>query len=104
MYVDRVSLYEKLEEKLNSKLLVYVTSDRPGFETSIGQDVIDIFINQLDNIGITEKISLYLYTFHYIYTHVAEILRLHGILSICCDSIAIICKSLFHIRLTVQEP
>lgn len=62
MYVDRVPQYKKLEEKLNSKLLVYITSDRPGFETSIGQDVIDIFINQLDNIGITEKISLYLYT------------------------------------------
>lgn len=62
MYIDRVPLYEKLEKRLNSKLLVYVTSDRPGFETNIAQDVIDIFINQLDNIGITEKISLYLYT------------------------------------------
>lgn len=62
MYRDRILLYEELEKKLNSKLLVYITSDRAGFETSIGQDVIDIFINQLDNIGATEKISLYLYT------------------------------------------
>lgn len=62
MYTDRIELYKKLEEKLNSKLLVYITSDRRGFEASIAQDVIDIFINQLDSIGITEKISLYLYT------------------------------------------
>lgn len=59
---NRITLYRKIEEKLNSKLLVYVTSDRPGFEASIAQDAIDIFINQLDNIGITDRISLYLYT------------------------------------------
>lgn len=33
-----------------------------GFEAGIAQDVIDIFINQLDSIGVTERISLYLYT------------------------------------------
>ena len=62
MYSDRMELYQHLEEKLNSKVLVYVTSDRAGFEASIAQDVIDLFINQLDSIGIQEKISLYLYT------------------------------------------
>lgn len=62
MYNNRRDLYQKLEEKLNSKLLVYITSDRPGFEASIAQDVIDIFINQLDRIGSVDKISLYLYT------------------------------------------
>lgn len=62
MYAERVELYKKLEEKLDSKLLVYITSDRPGFEASIAQDVIDKFINQLDKIGVAEKISLYLYT------------------------------------------
>ena len=62
MYSDRIELYKKLEEKLDSKLLVYITSDRRGFEANIAQDVIDLFINQLDSIGITKKISLYLYT------------------------------------------
>lgn len=62
MYSDRIDLYRQLEEKLNSKVLVYVTSDRAGFEASIAQDVIDLFINQLDSIGVQEKISLYLYT------------------------------------------
>lgn len=62
MYKNRIELYHQLEEALDSKVLVYVTSDRTGFETQIAQDVIDLFINHLDKIGITEKISLYLYT------------------------------------------
>ena len=72
MYSERIELYKKLEDKLNSKLLVYITSDRPGFEASIAQDVIDIFINQLDKIGVTEKS-------HYTYIRVEEILLLRGI-------------------------
>ena len=62
MYTNRIELYRKLEEDLGSKVLVYITSDRAGFEANIAQDVIDLFINQLDNIGIQRKISLYLYT------------------------------------------
>jgi len=62
MYPDRVKLYNELESRLGSKLLVYVTSDRQGFESQINGDVIDFFINQLDNIGVVEKLSLYLYT------------------------------------------
>lgn len=62
MYKDRITLYEELEKMLNSKLLVYITSDRPGFEANIAHDVIDLFINQLDKIGVTDNISLYLYT------------------------------------------
>ncbi|MCL1875145.1 MAG: ATP-dependent Clp protease proteolytic subunit [Synergistaceae bacterium] len=62
MYKNRKSLYEDLENRLKSKLLVYITSDRRGFETQIARDVIDIFINQLDTIGNVSKISLYLYT------------------------------------------
>jgi hypothetical protein len=62
MFNNRKSFYRDLENRLNSKLLVYVTSDRRGFETQIARDVIDIFINQLDKIGTVPKISLYLYT------------------------------------------
>lgn len=62
MYRERVDLYRQLEEKLSTKVLVYVTSDRKGFETQIAQDVIDLFINHLDKIGVVNKISLYLYT------------------------------------------
>ena len=62
MYKERKELYKKLEEKLNSKLLVYINSDKQGFETDINRGVIDFFINQLDIIGSVEKLSLYLHT------------------------------------------
>ncbi|GHT88375.1 peptidase [Spirochaetia bacterium] len=62
MYQDRIALYKTLEENRQSRVLVYVTGDRRGLETSIGSDVYDYFVNQLDTIGVTPKISLYLYT------------------------------------------
>ena len=43
-------------------MLADVTSDRQGYETQITQGVIDLFIGQLDRIGVVPKISLYLYT------------------------------------------
>lgn len=61
MYAERKEIISQLEKIYNSKVLVYVTSDRRGLETQIGQDVIDLFINHLDNIN-TDKISLVLYT------------------------------------------
>ncbi|WP_153979725.1 SDH family Clp fold serine proteinase [Paenibacillus xylanilyticus] len=62
MYVDRRDLYEQLESMLGSKLLVYVTGDRPGWETQIGSDCLDYFLHHLDNMDQTEKITLFLYT------------------------------------------
>ena len=62
MYSDRIVLYKKIEKAFNSKLLVYVTGDRPGMATQVGSDVIDYFIEQLDKIGVCKKISLLLYT------------------------------------------
>ncbi|CAE6495503.1 Serine dehydrogenase proteinase [Nitrosomonas nitrosa] len=62
MYQDRRNLYQQLENLRSSKILVYVTGDRPGLETQIHSEVFDFFVNHLDRIGVTEKISLYLYT------------------------------------------
>lgn len=62
MYRERVELYKKLESEFNSKLLVYITSDRPNMGAQIAPDVIDFFIDHLDEIGSCEKISLFLYT------------------------------------------
>lgn len=62
MYLQRMPLYKALEEEFSSKILVYITSDRRGFETQIAQDVIDFFICHLDKIGTVDQISLYLYT------------------------------------------
>lgn len=62
MYSDRIELYSKLEQQFKSKLLVYVTGDKPGMETQIAGDAIDFFVNQLDSIGVCDRISLFLYT------------------------------------------
>jgi hypothetical protein len=39
MLKDRLELYKELEQKRNSKLLVYVTSDRPNLGTQIASDI-----------------------------------------------------------------
>ena len=62
MYSDRVALYKQLEEVFDSKILAYITSDRPNMSAQIAPDVIDYFIDHLDKIGPCNKISLVLYT------------------------------------------
>jgi hypothetical protein len=62
MFKDRLDNYKKIEDLRKSKLLVYVTGDRPGFETQIHPEVLDYFINHLDNFKKEQKITLYLYT------------------------------------------
>ena len=58
----RLEKYKKLEKARNSKLLVYVTSDRPNLGTQIASDILSPFTEHLDRIGDVDKISLYLYT------------------------------------------
>ena len=62
MYSDRKAIYSELEKKRETKVLVYVTGDRPGFETKIASEVYDYFVNQLDSMNDHKKISLVLYT------------------------------------------
>lgn len=62
MLKDRTELYKELETRRNSKLLVYVTSDRPNLGTQIASDILSPFTEHLDKIGDVDKISLYLYT------------------------------------------
>lgn len=62
MKQDRIPLYQEIESRRSSKLLIYYTSTRQGLETQIAQDVLPKFSNQLDGIGDTKKITLFLYT------------------------------------------
>jgi hypothetical protein len=55
-------MFAELEAARKSKVLVYITGDRPGMETQIHPEVYDKFVNHLDLIGVVKKISLYLYT------------------------------------------
>jgi Periplasmic serine proteases (ClpP class) len=59
---ERLAIYEKIEEMRKSKVLVYVTGDRPGAELQISYDALDTFLNHLDEMGKVERISLILYT------------------------------------------
>lgn len=62
MLKNRLDNYKILEDSRNSKLLVYVTSDRKGLETQLASDILAPFANHLDIIGDVDKITLYIYT------------------------------------------
>jgi hypothetical protein len=62
MYAERRDLYQQLESKRNSKVLVYVTGDRRQMETKISSEVLDFFTHHLDLIYKADRISLLLYT------------------------------------------
>ncbi|WP_350326554.1 SDH family Clp fold serine proteinase [Pectobacterium aroidearum] len=62
MYQERINLYRQLEQRRESKLITYVTGDRPGLETQIHAEIFDLFVNHLDLIGVVPKITLLLYT------------------------------------------
>jgi hypothetical protein len=53
---------ERIEKARKSRALLYVTGDRLSQETIIHSDVFDLFVEHLDAIGVTERITLILYT------------------------------------------
>ena len=61
-YKVRRRIYREIEADRNTKLFSFVTSDRQGMETQIAQDCIDLFVDLLDKVGPTKKISLLLHT------------------------------------------
>jgi hypothetical protein len=61
-FKTRRTLYHKIETERTTKVLAFVTSDRAGVETQIAQDSIDLFVDLLDKIGPTQRISLLLHT------------------------------------------
>ena len=58
----RADLLAQIESQRRAKAILYATGDRDGLETRIGQDVIDLFVDHLDDIGPVERIALLLYT------------------------------------------
>ncbi len=53
MRQQRLPLYAQLEKDRGTKVLTYVTGDRPGLETQINTDALDPFVHHLDTIGVT---------------------------------------------------
>jgi hypothetical protein len=62
MYASRIPLISAIEKRRSSRVILFVTGDRPGLETQIHQEVYDYFVNLLDDIGQVDRISLTLYT------------------------------------------
>jgi ATP-dependent protease ClpP protease subunit len=62
MTSQRKAFFEQLEKARSSKVISFITGDRPGMETQISSEAYDRFVSHLDKIGVVEKISLYLYT------------------------------------------
>lgn len=61
-YQSRAALYQAVEKERGSKVITFVTSDRPGLQTQIARDAVDLFVILLDKIGPTKKLSLILHT------------------------------------------
>ncbi len=61
-FAERKPLYEAIENDRDTKIIAYVTGDRANAETQIGADCIDIFVDHLDAIGPTKRISLMIHT------------------------------------------
>jgi Serine dehydrogenase proteinase len=59
---DRKALLTEVEKMRQSRVLLYVTGDRLGQETIIHRDAFDHFVEHLDAIGVTKRISLIIYT------------------------------------------
>lgn len=58
----RLEIIKKIEQKRSSKLLVYVTGDRPGAEANIAEDSVRPLYDHLLQIGKVENIDLFLYS------------------------------------------
>lgn len=61
-FATRKPLYEQIERERQTRVVVYVTGDRQNAEAQIGADCIDLFVDVLDAIGPTRRISLLLHT------------------------------------------
>ena len=61
-YENRKAVYEQIEKERKSKVISYVTSDRSGMEAQIKPDVVDLFVDHLDELWPAEKLTLILYT------------------------------------------
>lgn len=61
-FAERLAAYHEIEQQRNSRVIAFVTSDRPAAETQIAQDCVSMFVDILDEIGPTPKISLVMHT------------------------------------------
>lgn len=92
-YKTRKAIYTQIEKERKSKVINYVTGDRPSMETQIGPDVIDLFVDHLDALWPIERLTLILYTSG---GDTATAWRLINLLRIFCDELEILVISKAH--------
>ena len=61
-FLTRKNLYQQIEGDRDTKVLAFITSNRQNMETVIAQDCIDPFVDLLEKVGPTKRISLILHT------------------------------------------
>jgi len=61
-HLERTKIYHSIETDRKTKVLSFIASGRQGMETVIAQDCIDPFVDLLEKIGPTDRISLILHT------------------------------------------
>ncbi len=86
-YSTRQKLYQQIEQDRKTKVLSFITGNRSGMETAIAQDCIDPFVDLLEQIGPTKRISLLLHT------NGGETLaawRLVNLIRIFCDELEVL--------------
>lgn len=62
MFAERKALYRRLEEARGTRVLAYVTGDRPNMASQIGADAVGLFTEHLDAIRGNDRVTLFLYT------------------------------------------
>lgn len=93
MFSTRQSIYTELEAARSSKVLAFVTGDRPDAGIQIAADVYDHFVDHLDKIGVVNRISLVLYTRGGVTTAASSIINL---IKLFCDELEVIVPSRSH--------
>lgn len=83
----RLPIFKAIEKERKSKAILYVTGDRPGMETQISPEVVDLFVDHLDELWPAKKISLILYTSG---GSTAAAWRLVNLLRTFCDDLEVI--------------
>lgn len=86
-YESRQPILKTIAELRESAVISYVTGDRRQLETQISPEIIDLFVDHLDEVGPTKKISLLLYTNG---GDTAAAWRLVNLLHTFCDELEVI--------------
>jgi hypothetical protein len=89
-YKKRLGLYRKIEKLRKSRVIAFVTGDRPNMQAQIANDAVDLFGDHLDAIFPTKRLSLILYTLG---GNTLAAWNLVNMLRMFCDELEIIIPS-----------